>query len=78
PFIVDSLGEKPIPNRGAWNRNASLLFLESPIGVGFSLGETEELKDEESAKQHYEAIHTFITKVRPDFSNRSFYIAGES
>lgn len=38
PYIIDD-GETIIkPNPWPWNKNASLLFIESPAGVGFSLG----------------------------------------
>ena len=37
PYIIDD-GETIIkPNPWPWNKNASLLFIESPAGVGFSL-----------------------------------------
>ncbi|KAK4263946.1 hypothetical protein QN277_029296 [Acacia crassicarpa] len=69
-----------IPNPGSWNRIFGLLFLDNPIGTGFSIASnTDEIpRDQNSVAQHlYTAITTFI-QLDPAFKDRQIYINGES
>ncbi|XP_027347184.1 serine carboxypeptidase-like 50 [Abrus precatorius] len=68
------------PNPGAWNRIFGLLFLDNPIGTGFSVASTpEEIPTDQStvAKHLFAAITRFI-QLDPVFKNRPIYITGES
>ncbi|KAF5751845.1 serine carboxypeptidase S10 family protein [Tripterygium wilfordii] len=67
-------------NPGAWNRIYGLLFLDNPIGTGFSIAPKPE---EIPTDQHVVAKHLFVAitgfiKSDPVFQNRSIYITGES
>ncbi|ESW03606.1 hypothetical protein PHAVU_011G027900, partial [Phaseolus vulgaris] len=80
-FPQDSSKPKLMLNPYSWNNAANLLFLESPVGVGFSYTNTskdlDELGDANTAKDS----HTFIVKWFrrfPQFRSHKFYIAGES
>ncbi|KAI9079811.1 hypothetical protein K1719_038221 [Acacia pycnantha] len=69
-----------IPNPGSWNRIFSLLFLDNPIGTGFSIASNpEEIpRDHNSVAKHlYTAITKFI-QLNPAFKDRQIYITGES
>ena len=69
-----------IPNPGSWNRIFGLLFLDSPIGTGFSIASnTEEIpRDQNSVAKHlFTAITKFI-QLNPAFKDRPIYITGES
>ncbi|CAL5212497.1 unnamed protein product [Lathyrus oleraceus] len=68
-------------NPYSWNKAANLLFIESPVGVGFSYTNTttdiSQLGDTITAKDS----HTFLInwfKRFPQFKSHDFYIAGES
>ncbi|CAK9162779.1 unnamed protein product, partial [Ilex paraguariensis] len=68
-------------NNHTWNKAANLLFVESPVGVGFSYTNTtsdiEELGDTIAAQDS----HTFLVnwfRRFPHFKSHDFYIAGES
>ncbi|XP_042756129.1 serine carboxypeptidase-like 50 [Lactuca sativa] len=68
------------PNPGSWNRIFGLLFLDNPIGTGFSIASTpEEIpRDQNAVARHlFIAIRKFIT-LDPLFKSRPIYITGES
>lgn len=68
------------PNPGSWNRKFGLLFLDNPIGVGFSIASTlqEIPRDQRAVANHlYAAIRLFIA-LDPTFKSRPIYITGES
>ncbi|XP_024995013.1 serine carboxypeptidase-like 50 [Cynara cardunculus var. scolymus] len=68
------------PNPGSWNRIFGLLFLDNPIGTGFSIASTpEEIPtDQQAVSRHlFIAIRKFIA-LDPLFKSRPIYITGES
>ncbi|OMO99755.1 Peptidase S10, serine carboxypeptidase [Corchorus olitorius] len=68
------------PNPGSWNRLFGLVFLDNPIGTGFSVASTpqEIPRDQISVAKHlFIAIAKFIS-LDPLFKNRPIYITGES
>ncbi|KAJ9549046.1 hypothetical protein OSB04_021589 [Centaurea solstitialis] len=68
------------PNPGSWNRRFGLLFLDNPIGTGFSIASTpEEIPTDQQAvaKHLFVAIRKFIG-LDPSFKSRPIYITGES
>ncbi|PRQ40920.1 putative carboxypeptidase C [Rosa chinensis] len=74
PFVLE-------PNPGSWNRIFGLLFLDNPIGSGFSIASSSEEipRDQFSVAKHlYIAITKFIELDPILFSSRPLYIAGES
>ncbi|XP_042486185.1 serine carboxypeptidase-like 31 isoform X2 [Macadamia integrifolia] len=81
PFTVDTDGSGLKLNPYSWNREANMLFLESPAGVGFSYSNTttdyDTLGDSVTAKDTYIFLHKWFNKF-PTYRHRSFYIAGES
>ncbi|CAL1372729.1 unnamed protein product [Linum trigynum] len=81
PFIVDANGNGIKYNPDSWNREANMLFLESPVGVGFSYSNTSTdyniLGDEFTANDAYAFLHKWFLKF-PSYRTRIFYIAGES
>ncbi|KAI3439933.1 Carboxypeptidase [Psidium guajava] len=81
PFIVDTNGHGLKSNPYAWNKEANMLFLESPVGVGFSYSNTSRdydiLGDDFTANDAYTFLHIWLAKF-PSYRTREFYIAGES
>ncbi|XP_038902995.1 serine carboxypeptidase-like 35 [Benincasa hispida] len=80
PFLVQSNGKLKL-NPFSWNKAANMLFLESPVGVGFSYtnksSDLQKLGDKVTA----EDSHAFLIgwfKRFPNFKLHDFYIAGES
>ena len=66
-------------NQNAWNKNAHVLYLESPAGVGFSKGKPESLitNDTGTARDNLLALTRFFEKF-PSLKANDFYLAGES
>ncbi|KAL3830048.1 hypothetical protein ACJIZ3_018850 [Penstemon smallii] len=67
PFRVHADGETLWLNKGAWNKLANLIFLESPAGVGFSYSNTTADYAASGDGRRF-----------PEYKNRAFYITGET
>ncbi|XP_058184100.1 serine carboxypeptidase-like 50 [Rhododendron vialii] len=67
-------------NSGSWNRIFGLLFLDNPIGAGFSIAETpEEIpRDQLGVAEHLFAAVTSFVGLDPSFKTRPIYFTGES
>ncbi|XAR63635.1 Carboxypeptidase C [Bertholletia excelsa] len=68
------------PNCGSWNRIFGLLFLDNPIGTGFSIASTpEEIpRDQLTVAKHlFAAISSFVA-LNSSFKSRPIYVTGES
>ncbi|RLM94242.1 serine carboxypeptidase-like 33 isoform X1 [Panicum miliaceum] len=81
PLRVTSYGAGLKFNKFAWNREANLLFLESPVGVGFSYTNTSsdltKLDDTFVAEDAYNFLVNWFKRF-PQYKGREFYISGES
>ncbi|KAE8810016.1 serine carboxypeptidase-like 33 [Hordeum vulgare] len=68
-------------NKFAWNKEANLLFVESPVGVGFSYTNTSSdltnLNDDFVAEDTYNFLINWFKRF-PQYKDREFYISGES
>ena len=71
--------KEPILNEYSWNKNASILYIDSPGGVGFSKLENPKFfyNDTIHAVSLNIAIQNFF-KVFIEYQGNNFYIAGES
>ncbi|KAH7570993.1 hypothetical protein JRO89_XS05G0235300 [Xanthoceras sorbifolium] len=75
---VEHLGVEP--NAGSWNRIFGLLFLDNPIGTGFSIAASDEEipRDQSFVAKHLFAAITGFLDLDPIFKNRPIYVTGES
>lgn len=70
-------------NDYTWTKNANMLYLESPKGVGFSYCEGAKTTaqcvntDESTAQDAYEFLVNFFAAY-PEYKSNKFYITGES
>ncbi|WKX93409.1 hypothetical protein Q1695_011014 [Nippostrongylus brasiliensis] len=88
PFYVNFDGQTLYENIYAWNTKANVLYLESPIGVGFSYDTERDsystANDDQTASQNYMALKDFFNRhvllhgVQPQYLNRTFFLSGES
>ncbi|KAL6603362.1 hypothetical protein ACP70R_043723 [Stipagrostis hirtigluma subsp. patula] len=81
PFLVQKGKPEIALNPHSWNKDANLLFLESPAGVGFSYTNTSkdlgEFGDALTAHDAYAFLVNWFKRF-PQFKGHDFYITGES
>ncbi|CAN7035806.1 unnamed protein product [Brassica rapa subsp. trilocularis] len=81
PFLVDTKENGLTFNPYAWNKEANMLFLESPVGVGFSYSNTtsdyQKLDDDFTGRDAFTFLCNWFEKF-PEHKGNTFYIAGES
>ncbi|CAB4264126.1 unnamed protein product [Prunus armeniaca] len=74
-------GEVLVRNEHSWNREANMLYLETPIGVGFSYSTDtssyEAVNDHITARDNLLFLQKWLEKF-PQYKNRSLFITGES
>ncbi|KAL5546689.1 hypothetical protein UlMin_006376, partial [Ulmus minor] len=80
PFIpID--GNTLIKNHYSWNKEANMLYLESPAGVGFSYSTDKSfyigVNDTITARDSLVFLQLWFEKF-PEYKNRDFFITGES
>ncbi|CAB3404477.1 unnamed protein product [Caenorhabditis bovis] len=82
PVFVNYENDTLFENPYAWNHKANILFLESPIGVGFSydtnVANYSKADDETTANQNLRAIQDFFINKHPEYQTNEFFISGES
>ncbi|XVF38922.1 hypothetical protein REPUB_Repub20aG0144200 [Reevesia pubescens] len=81
PLRVGKNGDDLHFNKYAWNQVANLLFVESPVGVGFSYTNTSsdltKLDDAFVAEDTYNFLVNWLQRF-PQFKTHDFFISGES
>lgn len=73
---VDFIDVNPYP----WNHRANMLWIESPAGVGWSVGETTEdlsTNDMTQSEDALTALKSWYAKF-PEYKANELYVSGES
>ncbi|XVF34353.1 hypothetical protein REPUB_Repub18cG0052500 [Reevesia pubescens] len=81
PFHIRPDGKTLYLNPYSWNQVANILFLDSPVGVGFSYSNTSsDLLNNGDESTAYDALLFMLNWLErfPQYKERDFYIAGES
>jgi len=79
PFRPDSQGNLKL-NDWRWNKIANMVFLEQPVGVGFSYSDNNDdynIGDSQAAKDNLQTILQFLIKF-PQYSKVPLFITSES
>jgi carboxypeptidase C (cathepsin A) len=79
PFRPDIDGNLQ-PNPYAWNKIANMVFLEQPVGVGFSYSDNKDdykIGDEQAAQDNLATLLAFFDKF-PHFNHSALYLTSES
>lgn len=78
PYHINSKANLEI-NPFSWNNNANVLYVDQPVGTGFSKAGKGGLdtNEEEIGTDFFNFLLQFYAKF-PQFAGREFYISGES
>ncbi|KAJ0488208.1 putative carboxypeptidase D [Helianthus annuus] len=81
PFRINKNASSLSLNQYSWNKEANILFLESPAGVGFSYTNTssnlKDSGDKRTASDALKFLKRWMSRF-PQYKYREFYISGES
>ncbi|CAH8355686.1 unnamed protein product [Eruca vesicaria subsp. sativa] len=81
PFHIKPDGKTLYLNQYSWNQVANILFLDAPVGVGYSYSNTSSdlltNGDKRTAKDSLKFLLEWVERF-PEYKGREFYIAGES
>ncbi|KAK8695284.1 hypothetical protein V6N13_000450 [Hibiscus sabdariffa] len=81
PFHIRPDGKTLYLNPYSWNLAANILFLDSPVGVGYSYSNTSSdlltNGDKRTAEDSLEFLLRWLERF-PQYKDRDFYISGES
>jgi cathepsin A (carboxypeptidase C) len=64
-------------NEYSWNSNASVIFIDQPVNVGFSYS-SKSVSDTVTAGKDIYALLTLFFKQFPEYAHQDFHLAGES
>ncbi|BGP38665.1 hypothetical protein JCM10449v2_002600 [Rhodotorula kratochvilovae] len=81
PCRAQPIGQDPVFNPHSWNNNASLIFIDQPVGVGYSYTDKHDegiWTTEAAARDIYAFLQIFFEAYSDEFGNSNFHIAGES
>ena len=65
-------------NPNSWNSFANLLYVDQPIGTGFSKGGVHDVKSEKGVAEDMAAMLRGFLEQNPEYEGRDFFITGES
>ncbi|KAI3996655.1 hypothetical protein MKX01_009487 [Papaver californicum] len=81
PFRIKEDGKTIYLNPYSWNRMANLLFIDTPVGTGYSYSKNSddllENGDERTAKDNLIFLQKWLERF-PQYKDTEFYIVGES
>jgi cathepsin A (carboxypeptidase C) len=81
PCLINEYGNGTYYNPWGWSRNSSLLFVDQPVGVGFSyLDEGYDLPSDSAgaAVDMQRFLQLFVSEVFPHHLDSPFHLSGES
>ncbi|KAH9917770.1 Alpha/Beta hydrolase protein [Fomitopsis serialis] len=77
PFQWSHGQAKPTPNDYSWTNLSSILYIDQPVGTGFSQGTPDIENEDQLAEQLVGFLHQFL-EVFSELKGKNFYTTGES
>ncbi|GMR36557.1 hypothetical protein PMAYCL1PPCAC_06752, partial [Pristionchus mayeri] len=79
PYVANEDGKTLRENEWAWNKLASVVYIEAPAGVGYSYAADGNIttNDDQTSAENYEALKQWFLRF-PQFRRNPTYIMGES
>ena len=78
PYQFNDDGTTLKVNPNSWNTNANLLYVDQPIGTGFSKGGLHDAKSETEVAEDMAIMLKGFVEQNPEYAGRDFFITGES
>ncbi|KAF2866359.1 Alpha/Beta hydrolase protein [Massariosphaeria phaeospora] len=81
PCLINEHGNGTVYNEYGWSKNANVLFVDQPAGVGFSYldeGTPYPGTSFTAAEDLHHFLQLFVSEVFPELLERDFHITGES
>ncbi|KAI2483168.1 Carboxypeptidase [Pyrenophora tritici-repentis] len=81
PCMINEFGNGTVYNEYGWSKNANIIFVDQPAGVGFSYvdeGIPLTSTSFSAAEDMHHFLQLFTSDVFPDLYERDFHITGES
>ena len=79
PYKMDMVGDLEL-NPYSWHKNANMLYVDNPIGTGYSYAADPseyDTSEDQVAADFYVFVRGFLEQ-HPEFKGREMYITGES
>jgi len=80
PLLISHDGTELVHNDETWAKHANMLYIEAPVGVGFSYSGNQDdyvTGDNQTATDNHAALLQFFGKF-PEYTANDFYTSGES
>eukprot|EP00913_Durusdinium_trenchii_P009811 g9212.t1 len=77
PFRPGFNGTSLVWNTYSWNKIVNMIFIEQPVGVGFSKGNLDYYGDAQAADDNYKFLQGFFERY-PHLTEHDFYLSSES
>lgn len=77
PFLYMDKKKEPYVNEYSWLKSTNMLYVEMPIGTGFTTGKFTYHNEDEIAEQFQVFLDNFF-KTFPEMVGKDLYIVGES
>ena len=82
PYKLDDGASSFTKNDYSWNKEATMIYLESPAGVGYSLcpnpDECKQWNDFNTAEDNLQVVLSLFKTKFPELKGNDLYISGES
>lgn len=77
PFSFDGNVTTPVANPYSWTKLANVLYIDQPVGVGYSTGSNPATDNADVTQDFYNWLKAFYT-VFPTLKTKNTYLMGES
>lgn len=77
PLVFVENSTKPVYNRYSWTKLAHVLYIDQPVGTGFSTGSADATDNAQVTQAFYQWLKAFYT-VFPTLKSKDVYLMGES
>lgn len=81
PYVIEDGGNEFVKNHYSWNKEATVIYIESPAGVGYSLCPVQEecaFDDLNSSEDNLIAVLNLFTMKFPELQANDLWLSGES